>query len=65
VIWGARINENYTGRARVTAIMTGVEQKWVFGGVYEEREEVIKSREAGMDGGRISDVIPIIRRQNV
>ncbi|MDI6886195.1 MAG: cell division protein FtsZ [archaeon] len=62
VIWGARINEDYTGKARVTAIMTGVEPKWVFGGVYEEREEVIKSRGAGMDRGRVGDIIPIIRR---
>jgi cell division protein FtsZ len=62
VIWGARINEDYTGKARVTAIMTGVEPKWIFGGVYEEREEVIKSREAGMGRGRVGEVIPIIRR---
>jgi len=43
VIWGARINDDYNGRARVTAIMTGVEPKWIFGGRYEVREE--KERE--------------------
>jgi len=48
VIWGARINEDYNGRAKVTAIMTGVEPKWVFGGVYEERGEAIRSMEVGV-----------------
>lgn len=58
VIWGARINENYNGKAKVTAIMTGVEPKWTFGGIYEERKESIAQ---GNSGG-LSDIIPIIRR---
>jgi len=61
VIWGARINEDYNGKARVTAIMTGVQPKWVFGGVYEQREEAIKSK-AGVEKGAFGDIIPIIRR---
>jgi len=58
VIWGARINENYNGKAKVTAIMTGVEPKWTFGGIYEERKEGVAQ---GNSGG-LSDIIPIIRR---
>lgn len=58
VIWGARINEEYNGRAKVTAIMTGVEPKWTFGGIFEERKE-----SAGLKStGGIGDIIPIIRR---
>jgi cell division protein FtsZ len=60
VIWGARINEDYNGKAKVTAIMTGVEPKWVFGGMYEEREEV-RSAGAGVGKGAFGDIIPIIR----
>ena len=58
VIWGARINDDYNGRAKVTAIMTGVEPKWTFGGIYEERKESA----AQGNGGGLSDIIPIIRR---
>ncbi|MBA5942132.1 MAG: cell division protein FtsZ [Methanophagales archaeon] len=58
VIWGARINDEYNGRARVTAIMTGVEPKWIFGGVLEDRKESV----ARGTGGGLSDIIPIIRR---
>lgn len=58
VIWGARINDEYNGRARVTAIMTGVEPKWTFGGVLEDRKESV----ARGTGGGLSDIIPIIRR---
>lgn len=54
VIWGARIKEDYSGRAKVTAIMTGVEPKWTFGGEYKEREEKEKKI------GDISDIIPLI-----
>ena len=61
VIWGARINEDYNGKAKVTAIMTGVEPKWVFGGVYEEREGVRLERE-GLGKVAFGDIIPIIRR---
>ena len=32
VIWGARINDDFDGKVRVTAILTGVEPKWVIGG---------------------------------
>lgn len=58
VIWGARINNEYNGRARVTAIMTGVEPKWTFGGVYEARKDGV----AHGIGGGLGDIIPIIRR---
>jgi cell division protein FtsZ len=61
VIWGARVNEDYNGMAKVTAIMTGVEPKWIFGGLYEEREDIVNLKEEGADRGRISDIIPIIR----
>jgi cell division protein FtsZ len=39
VIWGARIKDDFSGKARVTAIMTGVEPKWIFGGRYKEKRE--------------------------
>ncbi len=58
VIWGARINDDYNGKAKVTAIMTGVEPSWTFGGIYEERKGSI----AQGNGGGLSDIIPIIRR---
>lgn len=61
VIWGARINKDYDGRAKVTAIMTGVEPKWTFGGIYEERKENEGLRDASAAGG-LSDIIPMIRR---
>ena len=61
VIWGARIKEDSDGMARVTAIMTGVEPRWVFGGVYNEREEGIGLRDAGAGRG-LSDIIPVIQR---
>jgi cell division protein FtsZ len=60
VIWGARINDAYDGKARVTAIMTGVEPKWIFGGRYEEREENIGLKDVGVGGG-LGNIIPIIR----
>ncbi len=58
VIWGARINDDYNGKAKVTAILTGVEPSWTFGGIYEERKGSIAQ---GNSGG-LSDIIPIIRR---
>jgi len=61
VIWGARIKEDYDGKAKVVAIMTGVAPKWVFGGVYEKREEAIRSQ-AGVGRGAFGDIIPVIRR---
>ncbi len=62
VIWGARINDDYNGMARVTAIMTGVEPKWIFGGIYEGGEEYTDIKEEGGGNRGISDIIPIIRR---
>ncbi|MCW3134882.1 MAG: cell division protein FtsZ [Methanophagales archaeon] len=62
VIWGARINDDYNGMARVTAIMTGVEPKWIFGGIYEGREGLINQKEEGAGSRGISDIIPVIRR---
>ena len=61
VIWGARIRQDYNGKAKVTAIMTGVEPNWVFGGMYEEREEV-RSAGAGVGKGAFGNIIPTIRR---
>jgi len=63
VIWGARINESYNGKARVTAIITGVEPTWIFGGRYEDREEYINLKEKGVGTGSrgIGDIIPIIQ----
>ena len=61
VIWGARINDAYDGKARVTAIMTGVEPQWIFGGRYEERKEDIGLKDVGVSGGGIGSIIPIIR----
>ncbi len=62
VIWGARIKDDYNGRAKVTAIMTGVEPQWIFGGIYEERKEDVTLKEVGAGRGGIGDIIPIIRR---
>lgn len=57
VIWGARVNDDFNGKAKVTAIMTGVEPKWTFGGVYDERKMGFGQRTTG----GIGDIIPIIR----
>jgi len=62
VIWGARINKEYDGKAKITAIMTGVEPKWTFGGIYEERKENAGLRDVSAGRGGLSDIIPIIRR---
>lgn len=40
VIWGTRIDDECTGEIRVTAIFTGVEPKWVFGGVHDYQEKL-------------------------
>ncbi len=61
VIWGARINEGYNGMAKVSAIMTGVEPKWTFGGDYTKRENVMNQKERPVHKGAISDIIPVIR----
>jgi cell division protein FtsZ len=61
VIWGARINDDYNGKAKVTAIMTGVEPKWTFGGLYEERKARVSHGIGGESRG-LEDIIPIIRR---
>ncbi|MBN1761757.1 MAG: cell division protein FtsZ [Methanomicrobia archaeon] len=61
VIWGARINDDYNGKAKVTAIMTGVEPKWTFGGLYEERTARVGQLNSGESRG-LEDIIPIIRR---
>ena len=62
VIWGARINKEYDGKAKITAIMTGVEPKWTFGGIYEERKENVGLKDVSAGRGGLSDIIPIIRR---
>ena len=60
VIWGARINDDYNGKAKVTAIMTGVEPKWTFGGMYEERKARVGQGNGGESRG-LEDIIPVIR----
>jgi cell division protein FtsZ len=61
VIWGARINGNCNGMAKVSAILTGVEPKWTFGGVYSKREKKINQKGEPAPRGAMSDIIPIIR----
>jgi cell division protein FtsZ len=61
VIWGARIKEDWNGMAKVTAIMTGVEPKWVFGGRYEARERIVDIKAEEKDKRGIDEIIPIIR----
>ncbi|MHC1635296.1 MAG: cell division protein FtsZ [Candidatus Methanospirareceae archaeon] len=56
VIWGARIRDDFSGRVKVTAIMTGVEPRWIFGGRYERRREKERGRFS-----EIPDIIPIVR----
>jgi len=50
VIWGARIQENYKGKVRVMAIMTGVQSAQVLGPSTQKQAD--KSRQAidGVDG---------------
>lgn len=57
VIWGARVSENYNGKAKVTAILTGVEPSWTFGGKYEARKESV----AHGSGGGLGGIIPFVR----
>ncbi|MHC1579285.1 MAG: cell division protein FtsZ [Candidatus Alkanophagales archaeon] len=60
VIWGARIDENYSGRVKVTAIMTGVEESVAYGRRLEEMERE-KEPEAGAPQRRAGDVSSLIR----
>jgi cell division protein FtsZ len=62
VIWGTRIDNDYAGKAKVTAIITGVEPKWTFGEIHEEREVYtnLKKKKVGAGEGGIGDIIPII-----
>jgi cell division protein FtsZ len=39
VVWSASTHDDFAGKVRVTAILTGVEPKWVFHGIYSEQEE--------------------------
>ncbi len=55
VIWGARINEGFDGRVRVTAILTGVEPRWEIGGVYNRAAINNRKSNRAADG-----LIPII-----
>jgi len=41
VIWGARINNDFDGKVRVTAILTGVEPKWIIGGKTDRIEKSV------------------------
>jgi cell division protein FtsZ len=40
VIWGARVNEEYNGRVRVMAIMTGVDQSEAFSAALKDADSV-------------------------
>lgn len=60
VIWGARINESCNGMAKVSAILTGVEPKWTFGGDYSKRENIITPKDEKVHRGAISEIIPIL-----
>ncbi|MFW5977890.1 MAG: cell division protein FtsZ, partial [Halohasta sp.] len=50
VIWGARIQENYKGKVRVMAIMTGVQSAQVLGPSTQKQAD--KSRASINDPGR-------------
>jgi len=53
VIWGARIQEEYKGKVRVMAIMTGVQSAQVLGPSTQKQAD--KSR-ASIEGGQASEV---------
>ncbi|PSP99028.1 cell division protein FtsZ [Halobacteriales archaeon QS_5_70_17] len=55
VIWGARIQEEYKGKVRVMAIMTGVQSAQILGPTTQK--QATASRQA-MEGGSQSEVAP-------
>ena len=59
VIWGARINDDFDGKVRVTAILTGVEPKWVFGGMYNRKGQNNRAP-SRIGGDKVDGLIPII-----
>jgi cell division protein FtsZ len=62
VIWGARISDDYNGKAKVMAIMTGVEPKWIFGGMpYGSRDMSANLTEVDAGGRGICGIRQIIR----
>jgi len=65
VIWGARIQENYKGKVRVMAIMTGVQSAQVLGPSTQKQAD--KSRQAidGVDGVGGSQEAEFDASQNV
>ena len=51
VIWGARIQENYKGKVRVMAIMTGVQSAQVLGPSTQKQADKSRASLAGADNG--------------
>ena len=72
VIWGARIRDDYEGKVRVMAIMTGVQSAQILGphtgsGIFESGAETdpIRERRLGkiMHGGRRGDTSGPLRKK--
>ena len=56
VIWGARIREEYKGKVRVMAIMTGVQSAQILGpGVQEQAEQSRQALQYGEEGYGFAD----------
>ena len=73
VIWGARIREDYEGKVRVMAIMTGVQSAQILGphsgsGILESRAETdpLQERRLGklVPGGRRGDTLGPLRKKH-
>jgi cell division protein FtsZ len=64
VIWGARIQEEYKGKVRVMAIMTGVQSAQVLGPTTQKQAD--KSRQAieGVDDGEAFDAAANFQQDN-
>ena len=50
VIWGARIDPNFQGKARIITIITGVKSPYILGPVEEHREARTLNQELGIKG---------------
>lgn len=60
VIWGARIDENYSGRVKVTAIMTGVEESVAYSKRLEEEEMEVSVPQRSSPTSDVSSLIRMI-----
>jgi cell division protein FtsZ len=54
VIWGARIQEEYKGKVRVMAIMTGVQSAQILGPTTQKQANASRRAIEGVDGGESS-----------